>query len=1162
MSITQILRVMKLTAILLTVCCIHLMAAAGAQTISYSGKNVTLKDIFKAVKKQTGYLVVYNANQISGAQFVTVDAKDQPLTQFLNNVLKGKGLDYTIENKTIVVSPQKKEASPISQELNPIPAPPTVHGRITNEKGEPVAGVSISIKGVKTVGVTNDNGEFTLSNIPDNATLVFSGVNIQTYETKLNGRMELAITARVKVVALEDVVIEVSNGYQALAKERVNGSFEQVNNKQINQRVTTSILDRLEGVSSLLFDRNTNRPALSLRGYSSINSSKDPLIILDNFPYEGNMNNLNPNDIESVTLLKDASATSIYGTRGGNGVIVITSKKGKYNQPLRLDVTSNLTMIQKPDVFYTQPMSTSDFIGAETFLFNNNYYTSQFTNTNRPLISPVVEILNRRKAGTITASDSASQIDALRGGDVRNDMDRYLYQSGFNQQYAMSMSGGNANSSYLLSGGYDHNTSTLAAGLQRANFKSVLSFRPIKGLQVSSTIQYTSNISRTGKPSINSLLLGGKQIYPYAQLADASGNSTALYNYRQIYSDTAGAGKLLDWKYYPLDDYKHATTTTNLQDMVANLQIAYAFNSSLSLNVLYQYERQQTQTDALRDAQSYFARDLINRFTQINFATGVVNNVIPKGGILDRTQQTLQSHNGRAQFGYAHTWGKHQVNAIGGAEIRETRNDGNSFRLYGYNDDRLFSASIDYVNSYPTYLTKSTSVIPGGPGVTGTLIHFVSEFFNGSYTYDGRYSVTVSGRRDASNLFGLKTNDKWTPLWSVATGWQISRESFYHLNALPDLKLRMSYGYNGNVDQSKSAVPTIRYINSPSQYTGYPYALPFQFTNPDLRWERVKMFNVGVDFGFKNKAVSGSLEYYDKKGTDLFGTSLADYTTLPTASILKNVADMRSNGLDLNLQIKLIEKSKFAWNTQAFFSWNHTRITNYYLSTVFASSFVNGGNVITPVVGQPLYSIISYRFAGLDPVNGDPLGYFNGAKSKVYSSLYNDSVQNLAFGGSATPTIYGSFNNSVSWKGWTLTASVAYRLGYYFRKSTISYSDLAANWRGNSDYALRWQKAGDELTTNVPSFTYPLNSQRDGFYSNSDILVRKADNIRLSYVNLSYQLNHNGPLSRYLRDAQVYLLCSDLGILWRANKDHLDPDYDPGLPPRASFTIGFKASIY
>jgi TonB-linked SusC/RagA family outer membrane protein len=1161
----QAMRIMKITAVILLAACLQVSARSGAQNITISLKNASLEKVFLEIKKQAGYNFVYNNSLLKETKNVDINVVQATVEEVLQKCFLNQPLTYSIVNKTIIIKP-KTESPNEEGSIEQPPPPIDVHGRVVNEKGEPVEGATVTVKGTKNATATDTNGEFTLKNVDENATLVFTSVNMEPFELKVNGKMSLLVNLKTKVATLANTTVEINTGYQLLPKERATGSFNFINSKTFNEQVGTSVLGRLEAIgNSVLVDRKTGNPGILIRGLSTIQGPKDPLIIVDNFPYDGDFNNINPNDVESITILKDAAAASVWGTKAGNGVIVITTKKGKFNQPLSVEFNSNITIGDKSDLSYIKQISSSDLINTEIFLYSKGYYDNLFTNNSQPAISPVVEILKRRALGQITTGDSASQIDALRGLDIRNDFNNYFYKKSVNQQYAINLRGGSNNVSWIMSAGYDKNLTDLNAKYNRLNLRLENAYRPLKNLQITAGLYFTQSKNIAGKSGYFDLSTNGNKLPVYTKLADANGDPLpVMKDYRQVYIDTAGAGKLLNWNYYPLDDYRHVSNTTTTQDILAKAGIEYKLFSWLSLNTIYQYEKQQVNGRILNDQQSYVARDLVNRFSQLNRTTGIVTYKIPNGAILDNSNSTLISHQARGQINFSKTWGSHSVNAVAGGELRKTDISGYSFRTYGYNDDILTSGNVDLTTIYPTFVTGGTQLIPNLNGFSGTMNCFVSMYANVAYSFRNKYTISGSGRRDASNLFGVNTNNKWTPLWSSGLAWNISDEPFYHFSTVPYLRVRATYGFSGNVDQSKSAVTVLSYSGT-SVFTQAPIATVSRYNNPELRWEKIGELNIGLDFKSNNNRLLGSLEYFHKNGIDLYGNSPLDYTAgLGVSSIVKNVANMKGNGFDLELNCINIKKPMI-WTTNLNFSYYRDVINNYYLTSKQGSNYISGSQPnISGIVGKPVYSIFSYKWAGLDPLTGDPQGYLNKQISKDYTNLVGKltTVDSLMYNGPALPTFFGSFNNTFSLKGISLTASIVYKFDYFFRRESISYSSLFVARSGHSDFAKRWQNPGDELITNVPSMIYPAITNRDAFYSGSETLVEKGDNIRLQYILLSYELNKKQIRQLPFAKLQLYFNINNPGILWRANKLRIDPDYPSSvIPPSKSYSIGLRAIL-
>ncbi|MDB5151445.1 MAG: SusC/RagA family TonB-linked outer membrane protein, partial [Mucilaginibacter sp.] len=341
-----------------------------------------------------------------------------------------------------------------------------------------------------------------------------------------------------------------------------------------------------------------------------------------------------------------------------------------------------------------------------------------------------------------------------------------------------------------------------------------------------------------------------------------------------------------------------------------------------------------------------------------------------------------------------------------------------------------------------------------------------------------------------------------------------------------------------------------------------PYGIVNTYPNPNLRWEKVGVLNAGIDFGSRNNVLTGSVEFYSKKSTDLIARQPIDPTVgIPSGLVFRNVADMLTRGVDIQLNTRNLT-GPFKWQTGILFNYNRDEVTAYNTNGASGGNYVFGGYGISPVQGKPIYSISSFKWAGLDPANGNPVGIVNGQRSEDYSAIvYKTPISGLDYNGPALPPFFGAVSNTFDYKGFTLYINISYRLGYYFKKSTINYYNLYNNWAGNSDFAQRWQKPGDEAHTHVPSMPALADDsyERDFFYQYSSANVQKADNIRLQDLNISYRIPLAKNNTLHLKDLQVYIYGRNLGILWRANKLGIDPDYpDTALPPSYSISFGLK----
>lgn len=1032
---------------------------------------------------------------------------------------------------------------------------------------QPLAGAIIKISNINQTFSTDQNGYFNLQ--LKNGIYVLSIHSLGYIDQQKNISVPINSDLIFELIAESNSLKEVqvlSTGYQNIPKERATGSFATINKNQFDNQVSLDVISRLKSIApSLLFDERSGKIRLSLRGRSTIYANDQPLIVVDGFPYDGDLTNLNPNDIENITLLKDAAAASIWGVKAGNGVIVISTKTAKKAQPLQIEGTLNYSVAEKPNLFNNGRISSADFIDAEKRWYALGFYNADLSNTtNYAPISPVVNLLDKAKKGLLSNEVLNTQLATLAGYDVRHDLEQYLYANKQLQQYNLALSQGFSNYQYRLNASFDKNQNSLKGNsLNRVyiSAKQAITFSDRLSFDIST--QLIQNQSRL-EPLLSNLFTGGpngKQLYPYAQLADAEGNALAiLKDYRDDYKASMESKGFLNWAFVPLNELKYSNNNRKQTEYRLNSALRYRLNTAFSAELRYQYESQNGKVNNIQDENSYYSRNLINRYTSSNGT--VLTKAIPNGAIVDQSDDVLNRQSLRAQVNYAQTFGTHELNVIAGAEAREVNAKGTYHRYYGYDPLLGTMLPVNYTTAY-ALVPDGFALIPNYDNISQTTERYRSFYANGAYTFQNQYIVSASARVDQSNFFGVAANQRAVPLWSAGAKWLISNASFYKFKALPKLSLRLSYGYNGNLDRSVTAYTTAGL--STSSTTGQAAATIYTPPNPNLSWEKIGVFNAGLDFSVKNEWLSGSIEYYVKNGNNLLGNAILDPTT-GLKSYRGNVAGMQTKGLDVVLNATWLKRA-FTWQTSLLWSYVTDKVTSYAVNTSLATYFTDAsleGNstaLYAPTVGKPLFGVYSRKWAGLNPVNGNPMGFVNGKPSDDYTallSLTGKTVDSLVYHGRALPPVFGSLGNTFNYKGFSLSFNVNYRFGYYFIRPSINYSSLFTTGNGHEDYALRWQKAGDELFTQVPSFTDQLNANRDAFYTNSEILVEKGDHIRLQDISLAY----NFPLkaNAYLKRLNIYLYINNLGILWKASETKIDPDYPTQALPRV-YAFGLKFTL-
>jgi TonB-dependent starch-binding outer membrane protein SusC len=1138
----------------------HTNANAYSQGITLKVADASLDKVFTLIQKQTKFVFVYSAKQLAGTKRVSVDVKDEKLEKVLQMVLDGQPLRYEVDKEYVIIKVKMPRlVGSFTGE------PGEIVGRVTNEKGEPVAGATVTVKNSSINAATDLDGYFTLKGVDTKGELVITSIGYEPKIVKLTGEEKIAIKMIVSAQTIKEVVIKGSTGFQVIDRKNP-GSFNVVDNELLNRRVGSDILSRLKDIVPGLSFNNPN-DGLLIRGRNSIYSNVNPLVVLDNFPYDGDINNINPNDVESVTVLKDAAAAALWGARAGNGVIVITTKKGKSSKP-QIEFNSNLSIELRPNIKKLKLISSSDEIELEKWLFEQGYYDGSINNTyNYPPLTPVQELLLKVRNGELDHDKANALIESYKLVDVKDDLQKYFYQKGIAQQYALNVSGSSALINYYFSAGFDKSQPTLVGNhSNRVTLKSINTFRVANNIDLDAGITYTQqNIEGSNNAGININSGAGKGLYPYADLVDKNGNGLPLVkDYRIGYSDTVGGGKLLNWKYSPYNDINTTRSNNRSRDFIINTGFRYRLRPIISIELKYQFENYIS--NSFRDASvdAYSTRDLINKFYQ-----PYSNNKypVPVGGIRDAATQELISHQGRLQINYNQTWKKHQLSAILGWEIKDLKRKGNSHRIYGYNEEgSQVYTMMDFVTQFPMYNQPfNLQRIINMQSVEQFNDRFLSYFSTIQYTFDSKYTLNASGRQDAANLFGVKTNQRGVPLWSIGGGWQINKENFYNLKFISSLRLRTSYGITGNIARTVSGVTTFR-NETYQNFIGLPMATIVNPPNEKLRWEQDRIFNLGLDFELKNNIVSGTIEYFRKHNKDLMAQAPIDPTSGLTpvnggpAYYFGNVASMKGNGFEVQITTRNLNR-KFQWNTVFLFSYALNKVSAYYLPPpVDSRSYVGGESNINPIVGKPIFSFYSYMWGGLDPENGDPMGYYGKNNSKDYSTILNNTkVDSLVYHGSAQPPIFGALRNSFSFKRLSISVNVNYAFGFYIRRPVLSYQELYNSWNGSSDYSRRWQNKGDEKSTDIPSrvyVTYPNFGDRETFYFYSQAAVLRGDQIRLDDIKLDYTLSGFRKKVAF-NQIRIYCYLSDLGaILWRANDLNIDPSFPNGRINRMRISVG------
>lgn len=980
---------------------------------------------------------------------------------------------------------------------------------------------------------------------------LYQGVRKDSTQTKLKDKNH----------EIEEVVV-LQTGFQRIPQERSTGSFSYISRKQLDGVVATNIQDKLEGmVTGLDIDRsNRFNPSLKVRGLSTIESNVVPLIILDNFPYENDLSTINPNDIESITVLKDAAAASIWGARAGNGVIVITSKSGRYSSTMQTSFAGNLSFSARPDLYYDpKRISAAEQMDVEESIFKNGGYQIR----NQTSIPFYVEMLVALRDNKMSQEDFDSKRQELLAVDIRQDASKWLYQRAMNQQYSWDIRGGSTRHRYLLSANYDKNLEELVGNrYNRMNVYLSNGFKFSDRLELNTTLRYTKEGT-----SSNGIGVNNPTFPTYLRLKDEDGYVSFPKDYRFAYQQQAEQSGLLDWLYRPLEEKDLQDIGSSKQELQVQADVGYKISSSLDVKALYNFNQEADDSWMHYDRSSYYVRNLVNRFTQ---ADGT--QVLPEGDILQESGgNKVWTHSGRLQLDYQEDFGDFKLYGLAGAEIRqqEYRSSTGSI-LYGYDPDLMIGTNqLNYNQRYATRPT-STALIPGPVvSLSRVIDRFVSYYSNAAIHYRSFLDFTGSVRWDASNIFGVKTNQKGVPLWSMGVGWNLVKSDLIKSDFLNELRVTMSYGSSGNVNKSVSVYPIIGYSSSLDQMTNLNFAWLDRVGNPSLRWERVNTWNIGLSSTVLDNRLSAKLEYYKKYAKDLIGENLLDPATGITSSIDPvipnkiNYAELLTKGLDVQLTWKVLNKTKFWWHTTIMFSKNSNEVQAFNMSQQNDANTVLSKSA--PRVGASLDAIYALPWYGLDGETGRvrlPNAEAGSNYKKYYESFNIDDLINT---GVSRAPYFGSWHHDFGYKNINVGIQLLWKAGHHWRRNSMmpGYEYLGPSYY-HSDISKRWLMPGDEYKTDVPAASsYYTNTTNDTYYEGriygySEKLVTPADYLRLQNIQLGYnwQIHNSGAKQHFNLRLQVNV--RNVGLLWRANKNNIDPEYPLSEYPNpriTSFTL-------
>lgn len=1121
---------MKLSTALLTFASLQVSAYSYSQQVSVSKKNSSLNQVLHDIRQQSGYHLLYDSDLIRSKGSISVNFKSATLEEALRQTLEGQGLTFSIKDKTVLIHEANTNLttrSNVDQEARP------VRGRVLSTDKQPIPGVVIALSGSNTKTQTDKDGYYTLLNVQGSGSMTASFIGYESITASFGAKQtEVNFTLSVKETKLDQVDVIVSTGYQKLPKERATGSFSFVNEDKLKltNMGSTDFAKGLEGMVPGLLVGPTG--SLEIRGASSLKSAtRDVLIVVDGFPVESGNFTINPNDIQNITVLKDAAASSIWGVRASNGVIVITTKSGMPTEGKAVfELSSNIRIDDMPDFSFQRPASSTDYIDFEVETIKKGWVN--FNNLGNSYYSPVTELFYKKHLGQLTDEQVEQGLNTLKSYNSM-DQQNLFYRKAVQKQVNLSVRGGTEKYNFFLSSFYTDQMTTLVGNKNESfnlNFKNSLQVLP----QLNLSLGVNSTFIKNKEPNTGYGFADNK---PYLRFLDENDNyvqhASRIGNH--LLPDYYSKG-YLNWDYNPLQNMRGTTNKTNTFATRINVGAEYKIMDGLQFNSQYQTELRFINKDNLQNMDSYYVRNLANLWRVYDATRKVYDQKFPIGPIFDQDRNKQNSWTFRNSLNFDRQWAAdHAISAIGGIELRSIFVRSNTDRYYNYSPQALtvdnFNAlalstyTLNSIGGYDSYIWT--------PNFVERENKFFSAFANAAYTYLSKYTVSGSIRTDQSNLFGTDPRYRYQPLWSTGISWNIGREDFMQqAEFLNRLIVRATYGLNGNIGNSSPY---------PIASTGKSHLTQenmLTFTNPEnqfLRPEKTATTNFGVDFALFNRRLNGSFDYYNKRSFDLLGNTLLDATT-GFLSAERNTAKMTNHGLELNLTAQILKDTPFNLDVDLNLGYNKNKVSSVIAPNKTAVTYIAGA---APIEDLPLSYLYGYRWAGLSD-KGEPQIYDAEGNIRSWSQPRLTDVNALYYAGTMIPPFHGGMFVHMHYKGFTLSPQFTFKAAHKMRLSTPRMDMYAGV---TSDIANRWQQPGDEAFTDIPRTynTVTANAIWTDYYQKSDRWIDDASFIRLRSATLNYKLPTKW-VQKVFNEVNVSFQANNF-LLWSANAQDLDPDY-------------------
>ncbi|MCM1051759.1 MAG: SusC/RagA family TonB-linked outer membrane protein [Paenibacillus sp.] len=1177
---------MKRQVILLVTAIIVSSLSALAQSYSATFHNAGPTEAMAILRKATGHDFVYQKSLLeSNGNHVNGEYKDISLNDLLDKTIVDQlNMSYKVTGNTVTINKANVQTNAVKRKIS---------GTVVDEDDTPMPGATVTIEGTQNIVATDIDGKFAIDVNAINPTLSVSYIGMKPYDMKLtaeNTKKPLRIVLQTNASIMNEVVV---TGYQEVKKEKMTGSVTTISAEKLAERYTPNLLNNLEGRVAGL---STYGGQAVIRGVGSLHGSSSPLLVVDGLPVESSISDLNPYDIMSVNILKDAAASAIYGARAANGIIVVTTKNARTKGKIDIGFSTDITVYENRNVDYSDNfyMTPEQQVNAEAeyydYYFNSGSISDPLGLTKSAIeqgnqISPIRYGYYELASGNISQEELDSRLNQLKSNNFARDYADAVYRRQVIQQYNLSLRGSNDKMRNNLVINYRHNNNGMInSNDNRLNISYKGSFDLAKWLTVTAGINGIYDSSKQAGDDSTADYTNIWSLPAYTPFYNTDGTRRTQYYAYSGNEYWTGQEGMEDLGVDIINELYANVRHTRRQNMRYHADLLFMIIPGLTANAQFTYEVENTQIKWEADKTSHAARSIRNGYAYKDKNGNITRYVPENGGMMQTTNRNGNYWTVRGQLNYNRIfWNKHEITAIAGLEFRDTKNTGVHSLAIGY-DDQLQStftnttgfdtlANLDYApyficstrtstsSMYPAKSMLYMDYFQNALGIDVEKHHrYASGYANLTYTFDDRYNIFGSYRKDYADVYGLNSKFRGQPLWSTGIGWNIHNESFIHdMTWLNFLKLRFSYGVTGNIYQDANSfmTATTTDINS---ITKQPEARVKSPANPYLRWEKNRTTNLGVDYSFLNYRLRGSLDYYIKKGEDIFAQRTLDPTS-GFASMNGNVASIRNRGIEVAIAYDWIRPSKgkgFGWTTSLTLSHNKNIVTNVETPAKSASQLLN-----TPFkTGYPVSAIWSYRFAGIGDQPGEEgqLLWYSDEEGNRQHRVSSLAPSILEYSGQRDPKLIMGMENTLTWNGLRLGVTMVYYGGHKMRALAETEMWGIPDSPISSYFLNAWTPDNHTSTPGFGQYGSVSNSMicSEAYYSNA--AVRDADFLKIRNITLSYDLP-----ARWLRHAgisgcQLRMQLNEPKALWTKNKLGIDPE-TLSIRGRSSYVFGLNLNL-